>query len=109
MEYIILSIYLILIWLWVYYYRRMLRYNRFREDLANLCREYNSWRRKDFSITDFDCLLDCAFDFAYYKYPRMMPTKLSWAWTSINMDTLLTDEMKSKFSEFLKDNDYERI
>ena len=98
MEYIII---VLIGLLFIYFFDREHRYYRFKSELSELCYEYDGWLR--YKKIPFD-KNKSSYIFAYSKFPRKIPLKILFlSWTPINMNIMLTDEMRTKFSEFIKD------
>jgi len=95
---------LITLILYVYFWNRKEQYWKFRHfDIDKLCFEYNSWQIRN-GKSYLDGTLDSAYDFCRSKFPMEIPLGLWWSFKPINMKTLLTDDMKTKFETYLINN-----
>ena len=83
---------------------RKRKYIKFREvDIDKLCHDSNSWQIRN-GLSYQDNSIDCAYTFCRNKFPLTIPNKLLYSFKKINMKTMLTDEMKSKFEKYLIDD-----
>jgi hypothetical protein len=106
MEYILLIIFLIFFgYLYYYFYNRKIKYIEFYYQMDRLCLEFNLWQQRK-GIRYWDYNFENAFDFCRAKYdlPINMPLSLMYSLKPININSMLTNEMKQKFEKYLLDD-----
>lgn len=106
MEYFLLIVTIILVlYTNFYFFNREIRYYDFYLEVEKLCANYNSWQLRkgiDYMSDEFNN----AYDFcrSHYKIPHEIPLSLMWSFKPINLNSMLTPEMKEKFKEYLLDD-----
>lgn len=102
--FLLINVFTLIILFNIFILVRKRKYTKFREvDIDKLCHDYDSWQIRN-GLSYQDNSIDSAYIFCRNKFPVIIPNKLLYSFKKINMKTMLTDDMKSKFEKYLINN-----